>query len=199
MIRFEKIFFGILIGSAFPLFFGLLSVTIWFYLNISEKYAPFYLIVGILLGLVIDLKNLKSWVEKRYDLSVWFLIGLYLFFNIVTFGFFMGFPVFNIFWGLVAGYYSGCRIVFKNTPKGARSIIINWISIITGIVMMLICISSASIALSGNGVGTELQSMLGLEFVVTKPMIWEIILIGGFLLIAAQIVLTRITINKTIK
>jgi hypothetical protein len=199
MNRFEKIFFGILIGGVFPLFLSLLLFIIWFYFDMLEKHAPFYLLAGLLLGLITDIKYLKCLVNKRYDLPVWFLIGVYLFYNVLTYGFFMGFPVFNIVWGLVAGYYFGFRIIYKNIPPGERSKLIKQVSIFTGIVMTLICISSGFLALVGSGAGADLQGMLRLDFAVTKPMIWGIILIGGFLLIAAQIVLTRFTIIKTIK
>jgi len=199
MKRFEKIFFGILIGSAFPLFLGLLSVIIWFYFDSSEKHAPFYLLAGLILGLFIDLKNLNGWMNNRYNLPVWFLIAMYLFYNVLLFGFFMGFPVFNILMGVVAGIYIGHSFVFKKTHRIKDSVIIKNVSVFTGIVMILICISSAIIALAGNGVGKDLQSMLGLDFEVSEPMIWGIILIGGFLLISIQIIITKLSIIKTIK
>lgn len=199
MNRFEKIFFGILIGGVFPLFFSLLLMIIWFYFDMLEKCAPYYLITGLLSGLIIDLKYLKGLVNNRYDLPVWFLIAIYLFCNVMTYGFFMGFPVFNIVWGLVAGYYFANKIIFKNIPPGERSKIIKQGSMFTGLVMTLICISSGYLALAGNGAGADLQGMLHLRFEVTKPMIWGIVLIGGLLLILMQVVLTRFTIIKTIK
>lgn len=113
MKRFEKIFSGLIIGSTFPLLFGLLSVTAWFYFDKSENRPLIYLTIGLLIGSIIDLKYLKGWIKDRFDLPLWFIAGIYLTYNIFVYGFFMGFPVFNVFLGLFAGYYYGKRICFK--------------------------------------------------------------------------------------
>jgi hypothetical protein len=44
-----------------------------------------------------------------------------------------------------------------------------------------------------------IQNVLGLSFEVTRSMLWGIVLIGGLTLILANILLTRITMIKTIK
>jgi hypothetical protein len=111
----------------------------------------------------------------------------------------MGFPVFNVLLGLVAGYYSGKRICFKNIKPEKHSKLINQVSLCTGLTMTLICISSGFLALAGEGAGGDIKGMLGLGFEVTKLMVVGITLIGGLSLILTQIILTRITMIKTIK
>jgi len=64
--------------------------------------------------------------------------------------------------------------------------------------MTLICISSALIALAGNGVGKDLQMMFGLNFEVTKPMIVTIALIGGGTLISSQYYLTKMMTKRAV-
>jgi hypothetical protein len=199
MKSFDKIFFGLIIGCAFPLFLCLSSGIIWFYFDKSESRVLFYLATGLLLGLIIDFKFLKGWVKKRYELPVWFTLGIYVFYNICLYGMFMGFPVFNVFLGLIAGYYYGHKILFNNIPSEKHYKIRNQVFLITGIIMLLICISSGFLALAGIGAGEDIKGMLGLEFEVTKPMIWGIILIGGISLIILQLLLTKIVIIKTIK
>jgi len=142
---------------------------------------------------------LKRWINKRYVLPIWFVIGIYILYNIGLFGVFMGFPVFNVLLGLLAGYYFGNRICSNKIQQDKHSKLINQVSLFTGLIMIFICISSGFIALVGSGVGYDIQGMLGLGFEVTKPMIWSITLIGGFVLILLQILLTRITMIKTIK
>jgi hypothetical protein len=65
--------------------------------------------------------------------------------------------------------------------------------------MTLICISSGFLALAGEGAGGDIKGMLGLSFEVTKSMVLGITLIGGLSLILTEIILTRITMIKTIE
>lgn len=199
MERIDKIFSKLILGSIFPLLLGLLAVIVWFYIDGSESTAVIYLVIGLLLGILIDLKFLTNWVSHRFKLPVWFMAAIYICYNILVYGFFMGFPVFNVFLGLLAGYYFGNRICHKNIHHEMQSKLINQVSLFTGLVMTLICISSGFIALSGVGVGSDIKGMLGLNFEITKTMILEITLIGGLFLILVEILLTRLTIIKTIK
>lgn len=199
MKRFEKIINGFIIGSTFPLLFGLLAMITWFYLDKTENRPVIYLTVGLALGLIIDLIFLKDWIRHRFDLPVWFMAAIFITYNIFVYGFFMGLPVFNVFLGLLAGYYSGNRICFKNLEPEKHSKLINQVSLFTGVIMTLICISSGFLALAGNDAGGMINDVLGLGFEVTKSMVLGIVLIGGFILILINIILTRIAMIRTIK
>ena len=199
MKRFEKTIIGLLIGSTFPLFFGLLSVTIWFILDRSENRPLIYLTIGLSLGLLIDYKFLRGWISRRFDLPIWFVAAIYILYNIFVYGFFMGLPVFNVFMGSIAGYYFGNRIYYNNLESEKHPKYINQVSLFTGLIMTLICISSGFLALGSNEAARMIKELLGLGFEVTKPMVWGIVLIGGFTLILTNILLTIITIIKTIK
>jgi hypothetical protein len=119
MKRSEKIITGFIIGSTFPLLLALLSGVIWFFLDGNESRVLLYVISGFLLGFIMDVGFLKKWIDKRYELPVWFIAGIYLFYNICIYGMFMGFPVFNVAMGIMAGYYYGNRIYYNNTRKNA--------------------------------------------------------------------------------
>ena len=199
MKRFEKIIHWLIIGSTFPILLGLSSVVIWFCFDRSENRPVIYLAAGLLLGLATDLLFLKGWIRNRFDLPVWFMAAIYIVDNILVYGFFMGFPVFNVFLGLFAGYYSGNRICFKKVEPEKHSKLINQVSLFAGLIMTLICISSGFLALVGYGAGGMIKELLGLGFEVTKPMVLGIVLIGGLTLIITNIILTRITMIKTIK
>ena len=199
MKNFDRKIFGFLIGFAFPFVLGLLFMILWFFIDRNESKVLIYLIFGVFLGLVIDLKFLKNWVNKRYELSIWFIISIYLIYNIGIYGFFMGFPVFNILLGFVAGYYFGKRICFQNIKSEMHQKITNKVSLFTGLIMALICISSGLIALTDKGIGENVQGMMGLDFEVTQVMILTIIFVGGFCLIVAQYFITRLTMQKVIR
>ena len=196
---FDKIVIDLLLGAAFPVFCFLAAGTIWFYIDRNESVVLYYVVTGLIVGLLIDLRFLKGWIIRRFELPIWFMVGLYLFYNIGMYGMFMGFPVFNLFWGVIAGYYFGLRINRLNLSQTQRRIITNRVAIFTAFVMTMICISSACIALAGNGVGQDLQMMFRLNFEVTKQMIIAISLIGGILLISLQYFITKIMMQQIIK
>jgi hypothetical protein len=195
----DKILFGLLIGAAFPLLFLLIAMIWWFQLDQSEATLPFYLISGMVLGLLADGLFLKDWIRRLYRLPSWFLMALYIVYNIMVFGFFMGFPVFNAFLGMLAGYYAGKRLCHQDSTEKMRIKSLFQVPLFTGLIMALICIPSAYFGLVGEGAGGEIQGMLGLNFTVTKLMIWGIVLIGGVSLIVLDFFLTRYMLIKTLK
>lgn len=196
---FDRIVIGVLLGAAFPVFCFLAAVTTWFYTDRNENDVLVYVATGLLIGLLIDLRYLKGLIIRRFELPIWFITGLYLFYNVVMYGMFMGFPVFNLFWGAVAGYYYGFRIHHLNLSQTQQQKITNRVAIFTAFIMTMICISSACIALAGNGVGQDLQMMFNLGFKVTKSMIGGIALAGGIMLICFQYYITKLMMNRKMK
>lgn len=199
MKRFDEILFGLVIGLIFPIMIGLLSVLIWFYTDRQETHAPIYALIGLSSGLLLDLMFLKHWINNRYVLPIWFVVGIYILYNICIYGFFMGLPVFNTFLGLLAGYYFGKRICFNKVESETHTKLINQVSIFAGLIMTFVCISSGFLAIYDNGAAGMIQNVLGLSFEVTSSMLWGIVLIGGFILISINVLLTRFTMIKTIK
>jgi len=199
MKHFDKYFFGILMGTAFPFLFGLLSIALWFYVDRSENHVVIYLISGLILGLIVDVCCLCKWIKNLYNLPTHLLFTFYILYNIGVYGFFMGFPVFNAFLGLIAGYYYGKRICHNNEKQETRLKLTKKIPLITGLIMAIFCVPTGFLAFEGNGVGQELQSIFGLNFPVTNLMIWGIIIIGGLSLIIVQVLFTRFAIKRTIK
>lgn len=195
----EKKINGLIIGCVFPLSLGLLSVTIWVSIDKSESRLLIYLISGLLIGVLIDLKFLKGWISRRFNLPIWIIALIYIVYNVFVYGFFMGLPVFNAFLGLLAGYYFGNRICFNKVESEKLPKLINQVSIFSGLIMTFVCISSGFLAIYDNGAAGMIQDVLGLSFEVTSPMLWGIVLIGGLILILVNVFLARYTMIKTIK
>jgi hypothetical protein len=195
----EKKINGLIIGCVFPLSLGLLSVTIWVSIDKSESRLFIYLISGLLIGVLIDLKFLKGWINRRFNLPIWIIALIYIVYNVFVYGFFMGLPVFNAFLGLLAGYYFGNRICFNKIESEKLPKLINQVSIFSGLIMTFVCISSGFLAIYDNGAAGMIQDVLGLSFKVTSPMLWGIVLIGGLILILVNVFLARYTMIKTIK
>lgn len=196
MIKKDALILSVLIGGAFPLVLALLAVTLWFYLDKNESHVLYYLAGGLAGGLLIDAGFLKKWVQHRYALPLSFMALLFGIYNLMFYGFFMGFPVFNICWGFMAGWYIGRRIAFQGIEERRAKQLINRVTMFTTLTMVLICIASGYLALSGSTVASEVSSMLGLGFLLTRPMLIGLVMIGGSLLIAAQLLLTRLTAER---
>jgi len=195
----EKIISGLIIGSIFPLSLGLITLSIWFMFDKSESRPLIYLIFGVLIGGLIDLKFIKSWINNRFNLPTWIIALIYIVYNIFVFGFFMGFPVFNVLLGLLAGYYYANRICSNKIEPAKHLKLINKLSFFTGIIMTLVCISSGFLAIYHNGAAGMIQDLLGLPFEVTRSMLWMIVVIGGLVLVLITVLLTRFTMFKIIR
>lgn len=199
MRRFDKFLLGLLFGSAGPLFLIMVFFTIWFFFFQSWNVFIF-IFTGLAAGIFIDLLFLNKTMEKVLELPIWILILLYLFYNIGLYGMFMGFPVFNLSMGIIAGYYYGLKIKHLNIPSDQSKQLTKKVSLFTTTVMLLICISTAVLALREKAIGPEVQGMLNLNFEVTKGMIILIILLGGLALISLQYFVTKqmiiITVNR---
>lgn len=195
----EKIISGLIIGSIFPLSLGLITLSIWFMFDKSESRPLIYLIFGVLIGGLIDLKFIKTWINNRFNLPTWIIALIYIVYNIFVFGFFMGFPVFNVLLGLLAGYYYANRICSNKIDPTRYKKLLNQVSLFTGIIMTLVCISSGFLAIYNNGAAGMIQDLLGLPFEVTRSMLWMIVVIGGLVLVLITVLLTRFTMVKIIR
>ncbi len=193
----DKLAIGLVVGGVFPLSIGMVAMVLWFYVSRDERIAPYCLATGFLCGFLTDLVFLKRWMSRCYELPFAFVSGVFIFYNIMIYGFFMGFPVFNLISGPILGWYFGRRMVEVKIPVRELSRMIRKISGFAAIVMIFICGASASIALSDPWMGKSLQMLFRLELEVTKPAIAAISLIGGLFLVVAQYFLTSLVLNWT--
>jgi hypothetical protein len=195
----ENIFFGIFFGIILPLLFVQLAFLIWFFADKNESRVLYYLIPGIIPGLILNFFFLKSWVNKKFELPHWIMAAVFIFFNVEIFGMFMGFPVFTVIIAVLSGFYYGRRLQYESASAEKISETGRRVTLFTGAVMVVNCIASAYIALAGRGVGSEIQHMFHLGFEVTKLVLWAIIFVGGTILVLLQISLTWLTMMMILK
>lgn len=194
----DKLIFGLFLSVVFLVLFSLLAGTIGFYVNKGNN-MPYFVASGFLTGVLADILFLRKLINKLFDLPVWLLAGLYILGNVFIYGMFMGFPLFNLLMGIVAGYYYGRMISVKNIVSPQRDKLIRNVSLFTMLIMVFICISSAFLGLREKTIGEELQGMFGLNFIPSRGLIVSGTVIGGSALIIAQYFLTRIVLVKTLK
>jgi hypothetical protein len=147
-------------------------------------------LAGLLLGIIMDVIFLRSWIRRVYSMKPWIWMAVYIFYSIGMFGFFMGVPVFNVMLALPAGIFIG-RWLAHTEADATRMQQAAWrTAVFTTSMLGLVCILSAAIALANRSTASELQSMLGLPFQITPVMLIGIILGGGAMMLALEWSLT---------
>jgi len=165
----------------FPLFGFISSWWISFLLGMEEKEVMISALTGLAAGILIILILVFLHRTAIYNLSNSILIFIYLFYNIVLFGFFMGVPIFHPILGISAGIYWVKKLQFQsiraNCSNGIRKI-----SLFTAIVTGCICLLSAFIALMSKSTASDLKGMFQLSFEITRVHVNNIYCCRGMLI-----------------
>lgn len=198
MTRSDKLIFGSILAILFPGLFAIIALTLGFSV-LNSNQIPYYFFSGIFLGIIADIFLLRGILDRLFSLPDWILAIFYVVFNVFIYGFFMGFPVFNVLMGIVAGYYTGRKIVTTKILQPERKPVVKKVLLFCVLVMVCVCISSATLALNEKTIGEELQGMLGLNFLPGMDLIIAGIIVGGSALICIQYLLTRLTIYQTLR
>jgi hypothetical protein len=182
----EKLAFGILLGTVPPVV-GLLAFW-WTSVAIypQDRLVMILAISGMGAGLIVDMVCLKQWVAKAYAYNIKVWMAIYIFYSICVLGFFMGVPVFNILLAVPAGFFMGCRCARLHLNDTGLRRVTGGTWAFTTFVMVLVCFTSAAIALHDPYTGANLRGMLRLPFEVTPGMIGWLIGLGGASLLALQ-------------
>ncbi len=194
----DKVIFGSFLLAFFPFLFSLIGLAIGFFF-FSEKTIPYLFTGGIICGIILDIIFIKRLLSVIFDIPFWIFAGFYILCSIFLFGIFMGFPVPELIMGAAAGFYWGRRICITGIEVREREDLFKKVPRFASVIMVLICISSAFLALNEKTIGEELQGMLKLGFVPEKGLIVGGIIIGGLVLILVQYFITRIVLIKTSK
>jgi hypothetical protein len=196
MRKLEIVVIGLIFG-AIPIIVG--SLAGWW---LSIPFVPESLIfvgllAGLLVGVLIDVAFLKNWIRRAYSSSPIVWSGVYLFYSIGLFGFFMGVPVFHVGLAVPAGFFVGAYLANQDAQLPQVQKAARHSSMVTTCILALVCGASATVALIDPYTADNLEGMLGLGFPITTPMIVGIILVGGSLLLVLQWWLTKKSVELT--
>jgi hypothetical protein len=163
---------------------------------VPESRIVYCALGGLVLGMVIDVIFLRSWIRRAYSMKAWVWMAVYVFYSIGLLGFFMGVPVFNVMLALPAGIFVGRRLAYIGADIRLLQKARRQAAVFTVSIMGLVCVTSASIALASRSTGSDLQGLLGLSFQITPTMIIGIIVGGGALLLALDWWLTNQCVER---
>lgn len=160
---------------------------------VSDNLIFVIALIGLSLGIIIDILFLKKWLRNVYNTDLKLLIIIYLFYSVCTFGFFMGVPIFNLMIGIAAGVFVGRKSYFKKESINKAKCSIRKACNFTTAVIIIISLASAYFALKDPmDTARNLEGMLNIKsFSITTEMIIGIIIIGGFILALSQYWLTK--------
>jgi hypothetical protein len=192
----EKVLIGTILGAIFPIT-GFIAVW-WGIFAISPDRIPFQLsFIGLLIGILVDAVYLKRWVGGAYSINLKIWMAVYLFYSIGMLGFFMGVPIFNVILAVPAGMFMGGRVARQTADSEEVRRMKRNTCVFTTAVLAGVCCISAFVALVDPNTGSELQSMLGLHFEVTRSMLAGLIVMGGISLLFMQWWITGKTTIRT--
>jgi len=193
--KFESFLLWAFIGSLVILvtfcFGWWISFGIYKFLVLSENIIVFGMISGIILGIIINMRYLKTWKNSIYHIDNYLWLVIYLVLSIGTIGFFMGVPIFNIIPGILAGIFVGRKSKHIKANEDKFRLRLKHINKLNMVTLSIICIFSATLALIDSHTAANLQGMLNIKsFEITRIHIIATILVGGVGLISIQHLLT---------
>jgi len=154
----EILFLVALIGAVFPI---LLFLTGWWgaYFFAPEKEIVYYMLSGLILGLLLDILFLRKWVKFAYQIHPMILVFIYLFYSVGIFGFLMGFPVFNLFMGPLAGFYIGRRLFHAGLNIEQAKKIFALVNLFTTFILAMACLAALILAASETTLAGNINGM----------------------------------------
>lgn len=196
---FDKIFSAVALGFIAPVIFMLLLW--WGSLPfVKDNGAILYLaLAGFLTGVLLDATALKKHMLRIFCLPMPALVAVLLFYSVMFFGFFMGFPVFNALLGIAASFVAARGTCIYNIPQEQAHKNLNFVRLASFAELLILCVITAVLTLKEPTITSQLRSMLGLPFEVTKGMIWAAIFAGGILLLFLQDLTERIVFQRMLK
>lgn len=192
MKHFDKLFSAVVLGTIAPV---TLMLTLWWgsipFLKERSQTILFLALSGFILGVLLDCTLLRRFLYRLFELPLSALVTIEIFYSIMVYGFFMGFPVFNIFVGISGGYAAAKHSVLLRTPMVEAVRSTGRINRFSAVLLLLFCTCSAVLALRESTICSQVKGMLNLPFPVTMPMIWALILTGGSALLLLQYLLIK--------
>lgn len=192
----DKKVLGLLFGSIFPAILTGIFILVWYIVDRGTDILGFFVTIGFLLGLLIDVFYLKKWTKHRYKHSFTLIIFLFILFNLMAFVIGLGVPVFNLILGAVAGYYMANRLHYgKIVEEEHPKLIKKTVSLSVGMIVVMVIISGC-IAFINPQISNDIRMVLGLGS-LSKGSIIAILIIGGTLLAVSQYHITHRVLKST--
>ena len=190
----EKLFLSVVAGLVFPILLGLAGW--WGSLPfVPESSIVYFALGGFLLGVLVDVVFLGSWVRKALSLPLIWPVLVYLFYSVGMFGFFMGVPAFNVMMGPLGGYYVGMRLRAANTQKDEVERIARQTGFFTTFILAIACAASLVIAALDPSLEANINGMFALANPISRTAILALSAAAGMGLVVLEYFITRAAVK----
>lgn len=197
MMKFDRLLFNVLFGITIPVLFFIISWWCTFIFINDQKIIIIASLSGLVTGIIVDVLFKLMKKPDIYGLSKTVLILIYLFYNGILFGMFMGVPFFHLVPGIIAGYYQAkCMIHHNKLTNYTKEI--QRMSLFASAIIGIVCLFSGTIAFTNKSTASELRSMFHLPFELSQALLVFLIVTGGILMIVAEYFLVKFTMKKTL-
>ncbi|HET6352620.1 MAG TPA: hypothetical protein VFG89_10905 [Coriobacteriia bacterium] len=149
-------------------------------------------LTGLAIGVLLDVTVFRQHLDALYRLSGWLLGVIALFYTVMIYGFFMGFPAVNLLVGIGWGFVVGRRHVAEGLlgPEAAHEL--RAACVTASAIMFALCCATAWLAFSEPWIASEVRGMLGLSFTPSMTLLYAGSVLGGIVLVAGEAWLTRL-------
>lgn len=190
----EKLFLSVVTGLVFPILLGLAGW--WGSLPfVPESSIVYFALGGFLLGVLVDVVFLGSWVRKALSLPLIWPVLVYLFYSVGMFGFFMGVPAFNVMMGPLGGYYMGMRLRAINSQKDEVERIARQTGFFTTFILAITCAASLVIAALDPFLEANINGMFALINPISRSAILALSAAAGVGLMVLEYFITRAAVK----
>jgi hypothetical protein len=195
----DKWFFIILLAAPVPI---LSFVGFWwasYLLRLPEKQMITLAFTGLAMGVITSIVLYLRGKFRFPSPGNRYAAIVFVFYNLCFFGFFMGIPIFHPILGALAGFYCGRKAFYLGEPISHPDSIQQQVPLFASMIMLLVCISSAFIALVDPYTAINLELMFRLKFHVTRLMFWVLSVFGSLLLVFVQYFITLAGVQLGLK
>lgn len=154
---------------------------------------------GLLTGILLDLTVLRKHLLRLFELDLLRTTLLSLFYSVMIYGFFMGFPAFNSLMGIIGSYVLVKGGMSRDEEGQMIRTKVKTFLTVSSLTLLVLCVCTAWLALREETIRSQVKNMLGLPFDVTMRMIWALIILGGAFLLAFQCIGSWCVVKSMLK
>lgn len=158
----------------------------------DDAAVGWFALAGFALGMLLDATLLRSHIDALYRLSGWSLGAVAVFYTVMIYGFFMGFPAVNLLVGIGWGFVVGRRHAADGLSGTRATYELRAAAISASAIMFALCCATAWLAFSEPWIASEVRGMLGLNFTPSMALLYAGSVLGGVTLVAGEAWLTRL-------
>lgn len=196
----DKLISAIILGVPAPVFLALL---LWWGGYIIDRNLDagfiFLITAGIAAGIILNALVLRRFIFGLFKLPHAALFAIEIFYSVIIYGFFMGFPVFNSLVCIAGSYIVIRKSIVNNDSADTIRSNFKKASFFSFFLLLLLCVCTAILALGESSIRSQVQSMLGLPFNVEMWMIWLLITGGGVFLLAFQYLISKFVFKSMLR